>query len=54
MRKTRKAAILILLAAAPMVLMACQTVQGFGKDVTYAGEKTEEWISGKKPGGESK
>ncbi|CAG1010553.1 hypothetical protein PHYC_03878 [Phycisphaerales bacterium] len=50
MKRTRKVAILILLAAAPLVLAACNTVQGFGKDLTYAGEKTEEWISGKKAG----
>lgn len=43
---TRSAArALVLLAAAAMLLAAgCQTVKGLGKDIHYAGEKTEEAI----------
>jgi predicted small secreted protein len=40
---------LVLLAALVLAwpLAACNTVKGVGKDITYAGEKTEEAITGK-------
>jgi predicted small secreted protein len=37
-------AALVLGALAMLTLAACQTVQGLGKDIQYAGEKTEEAI----------
>jgi predicted small secreted protein len=35
---------LLALAAAALVCVGCQTVKGLGKDIQYAGEKTEEAI----------
>ncbi|MDX2131526.1 MAG: entericidin [Planctomycetota bacterium] len=36
--------------ALPVLLAACNTVKGAGKDLQYAGEKTEEVITGEKDG----
>lgn len=46
----RRLSILALLAAAPILLAACNTVKGIGRDITYAGERSEEALSGKKGG----
>lgn len=48
----KKARVIILLAslAAPLALAACNTVKGVGKDFQYAGEKTEEAMTGEKDG----
>ncbi len=48
-----RARTLVLLAALALLapaLAACNTVKGAGKDLQYAGEKTEELITGKKDG----
>jgi predicted small secreted protein len=42
-RSTRVLAALLTVAAVAL-LVACQTVKGLGKDIQYAGEKTEEAI----------
>ncbi|GJQ29170.1 MAG: hypothetical protein HBSAPP03_10540 [Phycisphaerae bacterium] len=44
--------LLALLAATPLVLTACNTIKGIGRDITYAGERSEEALSGKKGGTE--
>jgi len=48
----KKARVILLLAAisSPLTLAACNTVKGVGKDFQYAGEKTEEAITGEKDG----
>jgi predicted small secreted protein len=35
----------VVLVAAAALLSACNTVKGLGKDIHYAGEKTEEALS---------
>jgi predicted small secreted protein len=46
--------LIVALVAMPLVLAACNTVKGFGKDITYFGERGEEIVSGKRGGTEPK
>lgn len=46
MKHYRKPILFTLLAAACLAVAGCNAVQGLGRDITYAGEKTEEWITG--------
>lgn len=52
MTRSRAAARTLILLGAVALLSpaACNTVKGAGKDLQYAGEKTEELITGKKDG----
>jgi predicted small secreted protein len=43
-RRIVRAAAALSLVAVAAILSACQTVKGAGKDIQYAGEKTEEAI----------
>ncbi len=43
----KKTVIALLALSAIAAMTACQTVKGAGKDIQYAGEKTEDAIKGK-------
>lgn len=43
-KQVKKIAIALLSLSAVAAMTACQTVKGVGKDVEYAGSKTEEKI----------
>lgn len=46
-RTLKALALLAILGGSAALLAACNTVKGVGKDITYAGEKTEEAIAGR-------
>jgi len=43
-KQTKKIVITLLAFSAIATMTACQTVKGAGKDIEYAGEKTEDAI----------
>jgi len=42
----KKILLIILLALLLLILTNCQTVQGFGRDVQWTGQKTEAMLQG--------
>lgn len=46
MEMIKKAILIVVLVLLSFALINCQTVQGFGKDVQWTGEKTAELLEG--------